>query len=283
MVITKITNGMGNQMFQYAAARAHAARNKTTVRLDLMWFLYNKARKYGLSCFNLSGKRASLVQILYLRGMTMKDWKQSIASDRLSSTHYIERSLSFDPTVLKLPKKVYLQGYFQSERYFVDQEQAIREDFRFLLPLPNSCQSVLAKVLSTDSISMHIRRTDYLTVGLDQYVLSMNYYARALEYICTKLAEPHVFVFSDDPNWALANLRLQIPMIIVSNSQMHDYEELQLMSMCKHHIVANSSFSWWGAWLASGNEKIVIAPERWMAEHSEIDSRDLVPTNWTRM
>jgi hypothetical protein len=283
MVITKITNGMGNQMFQYAAARAHAARNKTTVRLDLMWFLYNKARKYGLSCFNLSGKRASLVQILYLRGMTMKDWKQSIASDRLSSTHYIERSLSFDPTVLKLPKKVYLQGYFQSERYFVDQEQAIREDFRFLLPLPNSCQSVLAKVLSTDSISMHIRRTDYLTVGLDQYVLSMNYYARALEHICTKLAEPHVFVFSDDPNWALANLRLQIPMIIVSNSQMHDYEELQLMSMCKHHIVANSSFSWWGAWLASGNEKIVIAPEHWMAEHSEIDSRDLVPTNWTRM
>ena len=283
MVITKITNGMGNQMFQYAAARAHAARNETTVGLDLMWFLYNKARKYGLSCFNLSGKHASLLHILRLRGMTLKDWKQSIASDRLSSTHYVERGLSFDPTVLKLPKKVYLQGYFQSERYFIDQEQVIREDFQFLRPLPNSCQAVLAKALSTDSISMHIRRTDYLTAGLDQYVLSMDYYARALEHICNKLAKPHVFVFSDDPNWAFANLHLQIPMTIVSNSQMRDYEELQLMSMCKNHIIANSSFSWWGAWLASGNEKIVIAPEHWMAEHSAIDSRDLVPTNWKRM
>lgn len=283
MVITKISNGLGNQMFQYAAARAHAARNRTTVRLDLMWFLYNKARKYGLSCFRLSGKRANLVQILRLRGMTIKDWRQSVASDRLSSTHYIERGLSFDPKVLQLPERVYLQGYFQSEQYFSDQEQAVRSDFQFRLPLPNSCQFILAKMLSTDSIAMHIRRTDYLTVGLDQYALSMSYYARALEYVCSKLAKPHVFVFSDDPDWAFANLHLQVPMIIVSNSQMQDYEELQLMSMCTNHIIANSSFSWWGAWLASGNKKIVVAPEQWMSGHSKIDSRDLVPTNWKRM
>ena len=270
-------------MFQYAAARAHAGRNRTTVKLDLTWFLYNKARSYGLSCFNFSGKRANLVQILRLRGVTIKDWRRSVASDRLTGTHYIERGLSFDPTVLQLPAKIYLQGYFQSERYFADQEEAIREDFRFRSPPPNSCREVLAKILSTDSISMHIRRTDYLTVGLDQYALSMSYYLRALEYVCSKLAKPHVFVFSDDAAWAFANLHLQVPMIIVSNSQMRDYEELQLMSMCKNHIIANSSFSWWGAWLASGNEKIVIAPEHWMAEHSAIDSRDLVPTNWKRM
>ena len=283
MVIAKISNGLGNQMFQYAAARAHAARNRTTVRLDLMWFLYNKARKYGLSCFSLSGSRANLLQILRLRGMTLKDWRQSLTSDRLSGTHYIERSLSFDPTVLQLPENIYLQGYFQSELYFIDQEQAVRSDFEFRLSLPNSCQFILAKILSTDSISMHIRRADYLTAGLDQYVLSMSYYFRALEYVCSKLAKPHVFVFSDDPDWAFANLNLQVPMTIVSNSQMRDYEELQLMSMCKNHIIANSSFSWWGAWLASGNEKIVVAPARWMAEHSVIDSQDLVPTNWTRM
>jgi len=283
MVVAKISNGLGNQMFQYAAARAHAARNRTTVKLDLTWFLYNKARSYGLSCFSFPGKRANPVQILRLRGVTIKDWRRSVASERLTSTHYIERSLSFDPTVLQLPEKIYLQGYFQSERYFADQEEAIREDFRFRSPPPNSCQEVLAKILSTDSISMHIRRADYLTVGLDQYPLSMSYYVRALEYVCSKLAKPHVFVFSDDPTWAFENLHLQVPMVIVSNSQMRDYEELQLMSMCNNHIIANSSFSWWGAWLASGTEKIVIAPEHWMAEHSAIDSRDLVPANWKRM
>jgi len=283
MVITKITNGMGNQMFQYAAGRAHAARNRTHVRLDLMWFSYNNARKYGLSCFSFSAKCANLIEIFRLRGMTAKDWRQSIANDPLSKTHYIERGLSFDPNVLTLRGDVYLQGYFQSEHYFLDQEKAIREDFRFRRPPPDSCQLITSKIMSTDSISMHIRRTDYLTVGLDQYVLPMNYYASALEYVCARLVKPHVFVFSDDPNWAFANLHLQVPMTIVSSYHMKDYEELQLMSMCKNHIIANSSFSWWGAWLASGNGKIVIAPERWVAKDSEVDSRDLVPANWTRM
>jgi hypothetical protein len=283
MIIAKISNGLGNQMFQYAAARALAARNGTGVKVDLTWFLYNKARRYGLSCFALRGKPANPVDILTLRGVRIKDWKGSTASDRLTKTHYIERGLTFDPSVLKFTGNTYLQGYFQSENYFIDEEETIREDFQFRHPLPGPYQPVLENMKAVESISMHIRRTDYGKAGLDQYVLSERYYGQALNYLSSKLQAPHAFVFSDDTDWVLANLRLPMPMTVVSCPGTRDYEELQLMSACKHHVIANSSFSWWGAWLNPRKDKIVVAPKRWLADHSRLDSSNLVPSRWVRI
>jgi hypothetical protein len=141
-----------------------------------------------------------------------------------------------------------------------------------------------ARIAGCNAVSLHVRRGDYVSNPDSSRVhalCGMDYHQTAVRRIAEVSPQPHLFVFSDDPEWAARNLHLDHPMTIVTgNDTRHDYEDLHLMSLCKHHVVANSSFSWWGAWLNGNADKIVIAPARWFAS-GKFDTRDLFPSSWT--
>ncbi len=178
---------------------------------------------------------------------------------------------------------MYLDGYFQSEKYFIDYTDAIRQDFSLKGPLGEAADSIAAQIRSgANTISLHVRRGDYLKESDFKGIANQEYYANAVKYVTEKVSHPQFFIFSDDIEWCKENLSLPADSVFVSNSDLKDYGELVLMSLCKHHIIANSSFSWWGAWLGSNPEKIVVAPKQWSNNH-ENWYRDIIPATWTRL
>jgi hypothetical protein len=198
-----------------------------------------------------------------------------------------ERQFSFDPRILDAADGSYLEGYFQSERYFVEIADVIRADLT-LPPLSDARnRATLQAIEAAQSVSLHIRRGDYVTHARTNQqfgTCSPDYYARAADHIAQAVgAAPTFFVFSDDPSWTVANLRLPYPVhFITHNGARRAHEDLRLMSRCRHHIIANSSFSWWGAWLNPSATKVVVAPAVWFAGGG-IDESTLVPERWVRL
>ena len=185
-----------------------------------------------------------------------------------------------------MPEGSYVRGFWQSELYFKSIEELIRKDFTFASE-PTGSNKELAKAIATQqAVSLHIRRGDYVNIqSTNEYhgTCSIEYYQKAIEYILSNLSDPVFYIFSDDLPWVKANLDVSAPHIFAEgNDATTNFEDLRLMSLCKHHIIANSSFSWWGAWLNPSKTKIVIAPKRWMND-PEFDSKDLIPKNWIRI
>jgi hypothetical protein len=283
MVVTKLYGGLGNQMFQYAVGRTVSLlNNNSEFFLDVSWFKKikgNTQREYELGPFNIVEKFASKKEIAMLGGSFL-----SLRSKLgLFKSGYVrEKGFDFDPNVMKLTGDIYLDGYWQSERYFKDIESTIRGDFILKNPLSKNALEIYSQIKNTNSISVHIRRGDYVTdPSTNDFhgVCSIDYYKRAQEILKNIVSSPHFFVFSDDIEWVKKNITFCGPVFFVSGCRIPDYEEITLMSYCKHHIVANSSFSWWGAWLNPSREKIVIAPKKWF-NNSDINTSDLVPKSW---
>jgi hypothetical protein len=197
-----------------------------------------------------------------------------------------ERSFSFDSSVLKAPSCCYLQGYWQTPRYFATIESFIRQDIVVEEPLTGPNLETAENIRHTEAVSLHVRRGDYVdNLETHQYhgVCGPEYYENAQRVLLEHLGKIELFVFSDDPDWVERNLRFLAPATLVRhNPPERDYEDLRLLSLCRHHIIANSTFSWWGAWLSSHAEKRVIAPKRWFssAKHS---TADLIPPDWTQL
>ncbi|MBS1565210.1 MAG: alpha-1,2-fucosyltransferase, partial [Bacteroidetes bacterium] len=147
-------------------------------------------------------------------------------------------------------------------------------------------KAVLERVEKTNAVSLHIRRGDYVTVAHTNQLhgtCSIDYYQRAAELIADVSPDPVFYIFSDDIAWVRENLQLPFPIVFVEgNDEAHAYEDMRLMSRCRHHILANSSFSWWGAWLNGRPDKIVVAPQKWMNNDS-IVPKDLIPVSWKRL
>lgn len=293
MVIVKLTGGLGNQMFQYAAGRRLALVNNSPLKLDLSWFAdippKDTPRHYELSVFNSVQDVASPAEVKELRGVDISRWPKVLK--QLSKTTGLftkqsgvrEKSFSFDPGILALRGDFHLDGYWQSAKYFLDVEDVIRRDFTFGVT-QNAINRETGNVIQkTESVSLHIRRGDYVTgksAAQHHGSCSLEYYRSAVAEISGRLHNPYFFVFSDDPSWVREHLRLAVPLIFVEhNSSENGYEDLRLMSLCRHHIIANSSFSWWGAWLSSHPEKNVIAPQKWF-KLADMDASDLLPDNW---
>ena len=199
---------------------------------------------------------------------------------RIQSTRFID-------SFMNNPKKSYFIGFWQSEKFFKNIEKIIRKEFTLKNPLSNYANVVFEKIKSTPiSASLHIRRGDYvLEPHTNAYhgVCGLDYYQKAYEELVKKINSPfEIFVFSDDIEWVKENLRLPGKMHFVSNPNIPDYEEMFLMSCCTHNIIANSSFSWWGAWLNPNKNKIVIAPKQWFANKNE-DAKDIVPESWIKI
>ncbi len=288
MVIVRLTGGLGNQMFQYAAARAVADRLGAELLLDTRAFEHVLAlrpytrRAYALSSFKL---RASLAT-----AQNLQDWPVWVVeigtrlrfARPLFRRWHFETAIAYDPCMRTLRDPVCLVGYWQSERYFADIADRIRADFTLRQPLSGANTALLELARSGNSVGLHVRRGDF--ASLDHAakmhgLCSADYYRRAIDMVRKRCPECRFLVFSDDPQWARAELPLDASALFVSGNGEKPEHDLALMSACKHHIIANSSFSWWAAWLGEGPDQIVIAPSPWYA-NPKLDARDLAVSRW---
>jgi len=283
MITTKLAGGLGNQMFQYAIGRHLALRNKTQLLLDISQ-LNNKDpnitfRTYELNIFNISAKIIPKEKIIL-----PKIIKEILF--RLLKRRYIkQKGNSFNKEVLaNYNKNICLEGYWQCENYFKDIEDIIKQDFKIKIEPSEQNKVMLKKIKSTNSICIHIRRGDYVAdpkTKAHHGVCSLGYYYNSIKEIKKKVKSPVFYVFSDDINWARENIKIKDKTIFVNiNSTDKAYEDLRLMSNCKHFIIANSSFSWWGAWLSNNPNKIVCAPYKWF---NQAEEGDIVPRDWRRI
>lgn len=288
MVISALCGGIGNQMFQYAAGRRLAERRGVDLKLHFIPFGGNTPREYQLGSFNIREQFASSTEValltsprtgLFRKLLTRISGKQQGCPD----TYVKERHYHFDPAILDLEGNVYLEGYWQSEKYFSDITPIIRNEFEIRCS-PDSRNRLIAETIrACESVSIHVRRGDYVTdpeTSRVHGICGPEYYAESMRYVGERVDTPHFFIFSDDPTWARDNIRTDFQSTVVDHNGTEDaYEDLRLMSLCRYHIIANSSFSWWGAWLSENPEKIVIAPSRWFRIDS-YDTRDLIPEGW---
>lgn len=286
-----LNGGLGNQLFQYAIARKLALTKDTYVVLDTSLYNHDILRKFSLQHFNIQHrklkkqhyylfkKQAStfIVERLYYK--ILRQLKKPIT--------YIESLLTYNAAVVSCKNNtIYLEGYWQTEKYFTDIRTQLLQDLTVTIPLAAQNLEMANAILQTNSVALHIRRGDYVanahTLSIHG-VCGLDYYKRAINYITTHTIEPELFVFSDDMEWVKQNLKTNLPLHFVTcNNATTDYEDLRLMSLCQHNIIANSSFSWWGAWLNVNADKIVIAPQQWFAT-TELNATDIVPNNWIKL
>jgi hypothetical protein len=290
-VAVRLEGGLGNQMFQYATAKALAIRNGADLVLDLSWFATSSERYYALTPFNItareigSGSKNKRISLRFLRKVVRRLTKRTDTQWN-GCPVFREKYFHFDQEVITLKAPVCLAGYFQSDKYFADCRDAIASEFTLAAPPKKTSQVVLEKIMGSNAICLHIRRGDYVTSATTNAfhgTCSLEYYYEGLRFVCEGLSSPHCFVFSDDPGWAWANLRTELPTTIVDiHGTDEAHEDLRLMAACKHFVIANSSLSWWGAWLGNDSKKRVVAPKRWFLNTAN-DTKDLIPERWVRL
>jgi len=283
-VVVGLSGGLGNQMFQYAVGRALSVRLGAPLTLDLSWFGGQEERKFALSPFRIEAALDCQCPWLPLHGQA---WVSRLSRRWLPRIFSVpiwrEPHFQYVPEFTSLSKPVFLEGYWQSERYFRDIRDLLLEDFSVQAPLPLACAKLLEEIRSSDAICVHVRRGDYLSNPVAAQVhgvCSIGYYHAGAKELSMGLRRPHCFVFSDDPAWVRESLAFDCAMTVVDVNGPDDaHLDLMLMAACRHFLIANSSLSWWGAWLGTHSEKKVIAPARWFLTQSK-DTRDLLPASW---
>lgn len=287
-IITHLCGGLGNQMFQHAAGRALALRHGADLMWDTSW--YNDMRKatprqFMLSLFpQMSFSIAPTDEIKKLKHVP-----QSFCAKILGHihTHIVEPSLNYWQGMETLSPPAYIEGYWQNELYFQDASDTICADFSFPFFESASTFALAQSMQNTqNAAALHVRRGDYASTPTTNAVHGLcppEYYAAALAYIKTHVPDAHIFIFSDDPEWVCAHFNTHgLPFTVVDAHDEHDaHHDMHLMTLCKHHVIANSSFSWWGAWLAA-QKGITIAPRRWYADPA-MAQRNPCPERWLRL
>lgn len=282
----KFNGGLGNQMFQWAMARMLEESGDMEAFFDMSYFRKRYARPYELGIFNLE---ANFVEDFWTKFRLNLIWsfRAFLHFERvLGITLFAEKQFNFDSGIHKVRKNTYIEGFFQSELYFKMIEEQLRKDFQFKTMPSEQNSKVMHAIKTTNSVSLHIRRGDYVQKKRYQNLYancSLDYYKRGVEHIAKTVEEPTLFIFSDDIAWVKKNLRLPYKCVYIShNTGAKSFEDMRLMSLCKHNVIANSSFSWWGAWLNNKPEKIVIAPQKWFND-DDIIQTDVIPSTWTRL
>lgn len=287
MIIVRLTGGLGNQLFQYAAGFRLAQANQTQLKLDLSSYKVNPERAYALTPFRIQGLIASQQEINLFGGRerirSLKLWLHR-KHLYLPAWHWLRQtSPRIMPEVLAARGKVYLDGVWQNQKYFEDVMPALQAELAFREAPTGQNQALAEKINAVNAASIHIRRGDYVNNPRTKSIHSvctLDYYENALAALAKTMPDIHLFIFSDDPAWARENLSYPFPTTIVDhNPPEQAHEDLRLMSLCRHHIIANSSFSWWGAWLNAYPQKQVYAPSRWF-NTSNYNISDIVPPTW---
>ncbi|MGE3825018.1 MAG: alpha-1,2-fucosyltransferase [Bacteroidia bacterium] len=300
MIIVRLEGGLGNQMFQYALGRHLSIINKTELKFDLSSYeekLFNngaKCRGYNLDIFDLNIKIASADEIQKVKASEIPFFETlKYKFQRLKTIPYFRKTelfesklFFFDSNILKAGKNSYLTGYWQSPKYFDSIRKNLLEDFKFKELPSKKDYDFIDAIIKQESVSIHIRRGDYVT-NPETYklhgVCTIDYYKQAIEHICKNVENPFFYIFSDDIDWAKENIKPEENVTYVKGTPSDkDYFEMHLMSLCKHNIIANSSFSWWAAWLNSNSQKIIIAPQKWM-NMPDLNVNDLLPEIWKKI
>lgn len=291
MIIIKLKGGLGNQLFQYALGRALSSKSGMALKLDVSGFKQDVLRSYRLQHLCVEAELADEREIealnppksCYVAWLSRRcKW----AFQSFYHRSYVkERGFPFDPEILEIRQPVYLNGYWQSEKYFGSLRSTLLEELRPTAPFSPENAALAAEMRACESVSLHIRRGDYAAnpEALKVHgVVPLDYYRAAAAKMAEGLKRPRFFIFSDDMEWVRENLDVGHPLRFVGADRRNaDYEDLHLMSQCRHQIIANSSFSWWGAWLNRNPDKIVVAPKGWFA--APIDTRDLIPEAWLQL
>ena len=290
MIIVKLMGGLGNQMFQYAAGKSLSVTYNESLLLDITEFT-NKikirdytVREFGLNNFSIPYTVAAWEIIekcvpgnkSFFQKLISKIFKKS--ADCIIITEEKFHSFKYKPA-----HQYYLNGYWQSEDYFKEIRELLIKEFTLSNILNENAKEIGDRINNCESVSLHIRRGDYVTNKTVYNVLgpcSLNYYHRSVNYIKEYVSDPYFFIFSDDIEWVKSNFKIEIPFEIVEN--IAPEIEMNLMSKCKHNIIANSSFSWWGAWLNANPEKIVIAPKIWF-KNQQVNPYEIIPSNWVKI
>ena len=289
MIIVRLMGGLGNQMFQYAAGKALADRLGVPLQLDRT-FLNQRSenpgytlRNFELDVFQIAADIAekSVVTRMKMQRKLSKIFPSLIRNHVFSET---QEKLIKEFELLTDP--VYMEGYWQTEKYFLSIADQLRsKDFIPVAAISSMNAELVKKIGNTSSVSMHVRRGDYVTnVQTNKYhgICSVDYYQHSAKIIVEKTGADHFYVFSDEPEWVKANIVLPYATTYIShNIARESYWDIVLMQHCKHHIIANSSFSWWGAWLNSSKEKIVVAPEKWFTDPSAV-SNQMISEGWIK-
>jgi hypothetical protein len=283
MIITKLQGGLGNQMFQYAFGLAVAKKLGTQLKLDCSRYLVDRKRPFDLDKFNISAGLATDTEI---RESTKKTLIEKLLS-KPSRTAIVEPLPSrYYEEYLNANAKddMHFEGFWQSEKYFKAIENQIRQEYSLKGPHSQAFNEMTDRINGSNSVSIHVRRGDYLLAKHQNIynACSIDYYKEAIGVIKEKIGQIEIFVFSDDPEWVKNNFTPIFPFTLVSNGSFSIPEELALMSLCKYNIIANSTFSWWAAWLNSNNDKIVISPKKWFVDPNN-NERDLIPTTWIKI
>ena len=286
MLLVKLDGGLGNQMFQYAFGKQFSVQYSIPLKLDI--FKLFEYRKFELAVFKFHQEIATKEDLLFFDRQHLSLSKKvlfKIKNCNIKAFYLSEREGVENYTFLKkTPKYVLISGHWQSESYFKNIENIIRLDFSFPNITAKKNITYCSLIQQTNSVSVHIRRGDYLLEQNNKVhgVLPLQFYRQAIEYIVKKTFNPVFFIFSDDADWAIENLDFKGKFYFVTgNESNHAYVDMQLMSYCKHNIIANSSFSWWGAWLNNYQSKIVIAPKQWFADPVKNSfNKNIIPKEW---
>jgi len=269
MIITKLIGGLGNQLFQYACGFSLAKQNNTELKIFIDDFKNYKLHKFSLQNLNVSAKivnNEDLENFLFIK----------------------EKKLKFEPIILNTKKNVVIEGYWASEKYFYVYRDLLLSEFSVLNKLEGKNLEYSNLILNTYSISLHIRRGDYVNNSYKDQILEacdMDYYQKAIQYFKEFNIDFTFFIFTDDIIWVKENFKIDgfKYYFVEHNGTEKNYEDLRLMSMCNHNIIANSTFSWWGSWLNTNSNKKVVAPRKWYVSNMQNTTNDLIPENWVRL
>jgi hypothetical protein len=289
VVISQILGGLGNQMFQFAAGRALSLERGQRLCLDISGFGdYPPHQGFELHrIFECRVPNATEAEVRAVLG-----WQFSPSVRRIVGRpgwgwtrrpgFVVEPSFAYWAGLNEVPLDCYLVGYWQSMKYFEKYAPVLRRDFSFLAQKGMRDSAMAQQISQSNAVSIHLRRGDYLHdpgISAKHGVCSLDYYETALRHIADRLDRPTFFVFSDDIEWVRKNLKIAAPCQYVDHNRgASSFVDMYLMSLCQHNIIANSSFSWWAAWLNSNVDKMVLTPKKWFLQ--DIDTSDLIPQGW---
>jgi len=276
----KLTGGLGNQMFQFATGFATAKKNNVRLSLDLSYInqrqLFNGFELEKV--FDIYSKVSFLNKGLSFKSINFKEILNKID---ITFYNFKEPHFHYTSNILDIPKHSFLDGYWQSELYFKNYSKEIKKIFNFSNQLDKQNHLIANDISKNNSISIHVRRGDFLLKRNNNHNIDLkDYYLKAIDKSSKCFKNPKYFIFTDDPLWVTENFILDYSYIIVDvNYGTKSFFDMYLMSLCKSNIIANSSFSWWSAWLNNNKDKIVYAPKDWFNDKS-ICTDHLIPNSW---
>jgi len=287
MIILSLSGGLGNQMFQYAFGKKIAIINHCKLKLDINYYSTQHLREFELMNYKINAEIAEKDEITQIRReqsmlQICRRKLNTFLFPRYKNNIIQEKHFHFEKELLKIDHPVYIEGYWQSPLYFKGIENQILKEFVYRKP-----HSEYAKVIESDirnrkdTCSIHFRRGDFVnnpTTNKVHGVCQLDYYLRAIKKLNTLKVISMFYIFSDEPQWVRENIDLNVPCILVDKTQ-NLHEDLYLMQQCCHNIIANSSFSWWAAWLNLNPDKVIVAPKKWFEEKNALTA-DLFPANW---